>query len=47
MKGRAYNVALPLSHKSPAVRYRKDGRVVNRLLLKVDVQRQMEVVLAP
>ena len=38
MKGRAYKGAKPLVHKSPKPQYHPDGRVLHRLVLKVDVQ---------
>lgn len=37
MKGRAYKGANPLVHKSPEPQYHTDGRVLHRLVLKVDV----------
>ena len=37
IKGRTYEGANPLVHKSPAKRYHADGRILNRLMLKVDV----------
>lgn len=37
MKGSAYKGAKPLVHKSPQPSYHVDGRVLNRLILKVDV----------
>lgn len=38
IKGSAVKGARPLVHKSPKPRYHEDGRVLNRLVLKVDVQ---------
>ena len=37
MKGRKYKGSPPLVHRSPEPRYYADGRVLNRLVLKVDV----------
>ena len=37
MKGRAYKGAHPLVHKSPTPQYHANGRVLHRLILKVDV----------
>lgn len=37
IKGSMYEGSKPLVHRSPAKRYHADGRIVNRLLLKVDV----------
>ena len=37
MKGRFYKGSNPLVHRSPAPRHHADGRVLNRLILKVDV----------
>ena len=39
MKGSAYKGSKPLVHKSPHPSYHKDGCVLNRLILKVDVQK--------
>ena len=38
MKGSAYKGSRPLVHRSPVPRHHADGRVVNRLVLKVDVE---------
>ena len=37
MKGKQYGGGKALVHKAPEKRYRADGRVINRLMLKVDV----------
>merc|ERR1711871_1003921 len=37
IKGKLFPGSTGLVHKSPEKRYHKDGRVVNRLVLKVDV----------
>lgn len=37
MKGKEFPNSEGLVHKSPEVRYHEDGRVINRLILKVDV----------
>jgi hypothetical protein len=38
MKGAAFPQSTGLVHKSPEVRHHEDGRVINRLILKVDVE---------
>lgn len=37
IKGKTYKGARPLVHRAPAKQYHADGRILNRLLLKVDV----------
>lgn len=37
IKGKTYEGSPPLVHRSPAKRYHADGRILNRLILKVDV----------
>lgn len=40
MKGKEFPDSSGLVHKSPEKRYHEDGRVVNRLILKIDVPEQ-------
>ena len=37
IKGSAYEGGRPLVHRSPAKAFHADGRILNRLLLKIDV----------
>jgi hypothetical protein len=37
IQGKTYGGSKPLVHRSPAKRYHADGRILNRLLLKIDV----------